>query len=146
MKLATLVAALAILFINSPAFAIDLTGEWCGEIETAYSAGFEGGDSNQSTEPGFEQSPIWINITQQETTNYGIIFYGYSEPSLPYETGFSGVWDGAAISITHHDSVTRGTLKGKKDKGMQINFINNVFDRNNRVGKTSVGAIVNECP
>jgi len=143
MKFITLIACLTILLISKLAFAVDLTGVWCGHLKTAISTGLEDADNSDNPVPtpaSFETTgQVWINILEQQITNYGILFYGYSDPDKIDETGFSGVWDGQSISITHHDSVTRGTLQAKKNKPMEIYFINNVFDRKNRVGKTSVG-------
>lgn len=143
MKLTTLFAVLTILLFSSFAFAIDLTGVWCGPLKTAISSGLEDADNNDPPVPtpaSFETTgQVWINILDQRNTNYGVLFYGYSDENKIDETGFSGVWDGESISFTHHDSVTRGTLKEYKKKPLQIIFINNVFDRKNRVGKTSVG-------
>lgn len=141
MKLATLFMSLSIMLIALPMSvqSADLVGEWCVSMSTAFSEG-------TVDPPGFFEEEYEIEIIAQVDGAYGVLFYGQVWVGIEY-TYFSGVLDGDEISMTHWDSVTRGKLKQKKDKPLQINFINNAFDSDDRSGKTSIGIVVKgTCP
>ena len=140
MKLTTYFVSLLILFIAIPACAQpNLTGIWCVSMSSAYSQGTTG-------TPGFSEEEYEIEfLAQKDNASYGIIFYGQVDVGSEY-TYFSGVLDGHKISMTHWDSVTRGTLK-KKKKTLEISFINNAFEAKDRRAKTSIGvALKGNCP
>ena len=141
MKPTPFIVSLSILFLAIPAFGQpDLTGIWCVSMSSAYSQGTTG-------VPGFFEEEYEIEfISQKDNASYGILFYGQVDVGSEY-TYFSGVLDGDNISMTHWDSVTRGTLKQKKNKPLEISFINNAFNAKDRGGKTSIGvAIKGNCP
>ena len=138
MKFTTLFVTLSILLIALPVLGQpDLTGPWCVSMSVAYSEG------NDTTLIFFidEQYEIVIDA-QNDTSPYGIPFYGHVDVGGGEITYFSGVLDDNTISMTHWDSVTRGILKEKGNNPLQMNFINNAFDADNRSGKTSVGIAV----
>lgn len=143
MKLKTLFVILPILLFALPVLGQpDLRGPWCVSMSVANS------DGTVTPADFFINEDYEIVIDEQnDTSPYGVPFYGHVDVGGGETTYFSGVLDDTTISMTHWDSVTRGTLKKKNNKPMQINFINNAFDADNRSGKTSVGvAVQGICP
>ncbi len=110
-------------------------------MSSAYSAGTFG-------EADYDEEEYEIEFVDQEEADYGVLFYGRVDVGGGEFTYFSGVLDGEEISLTHWDSVTRGKLpKVKKDQPLQINFVNNAFNADDRSGKTAIGvAIKGNCP
>lgn len=144
MKLTNLFAAVSLLFVAVPVFGQpDLTGTWCVFMSAAYSEG----SPNIGTEKFYDET-YEIEIDEQDASSpYGLLFYGSVDVGGGETTYFSGVLEDQTISMTHWDSVTRGTLKQKGSNPMQIEFINNAFNEDFRSSKTSVGVAVHGgCP
>ena len=157
MKKTVLFLTLSLFFIAGSAFAqTDLTGTWCVSMSEAYSAsGSE--PPAQPHDPVLDGSYVEAQYeividSQDDSSPFGILFFGHVNiydvnNVLTEVTYFSGVLDGKDISMTSWDSVTRGLLKQKGNNPMEIHFINNAFDADNRSSKTSIGvAIKGECP
>jgi hypothetical protein len=143
MKKITLFLALSFILIAFPAFGQDLVGTWCVYMSEAVSA------QSQSCTPSSDGSfsdatPEEIEITDQDDYAYGILFRGFVAHGNGECGYFSGVLDGNTISITHWDSVTRGTFTQKGNKPPEIHFINNAFDADNRGSKTAIGVAIKE--
>jgi len=145
MKNFTFFVTLSLLLIAGPAFGQpDLTGTWCIYTSEANSGGeFDVPPAGNFSEP----DPYEIVIDEQDDSyTHGSLFYGHvvhdSNPPPPEYGFFSGVLDGRRISMTHWDSVTRGTLRQRINRPLRIHFINNAFDAKNRIAKTAIGVAI----
>ena len=134
MKKLTLLVTLSFLLIAIPSFGQDLVGTWCVYMSEAVSA--QGQYCTPDADGSFgEAPPEEIVITDQDDFIYGTLFRGYVDHGGGECGYFSGVLDGKTISITHWDSVTRGTFKQKGNNPPEIYFINNAFPPQTRTKK-----------
>lgn len=104
----------------------NLDGCWDVDISSITSDGVKGFEHNV------------IKIMQDPGDNR---FHGFVSnlPEIEEGRNFSGVVNGKELYITHWDSLSKATLRGKKD---EFSGINQALDSDNRASQTSTAIVI----